>query len=115
MRSTTTRIPGITTVVTPSITLRDEGGADPGSHTARIGRLTLAALAGIGVVLVVLSIPRIVSGAFILSHEPAIRLMQRNAEVPVDRLLAAQRAYEAAIAWHAGADERVALASLRRR
>lgn len=61
-----------------------------------------------------MGMPRILSGAFILSHEPVLRLIQRNAEVPMDRLLAAEQAYEAAIAWHAGAQERAALAGLRR-
>jgi hypothetical protein len=75
----------------------------------------LLVLAGIGVVLVIMSVPRIISGALILPHEPVIRLIQRNAEVPMDRLIAAQHAYEAAIAWHAGAEERIALAGLRRR
>ncbi len=44
-----------------------------------------------------------------------MRLVQRGAEVPIDQLVAARRAYEAAIAWHAGANERAALASLRLR
>ncbi len=53
------------------------------------------------------------SGWLILPHEPTLRLVQRGAEVPVDRLIAARRDYEAAIAWHAGANERAALAIVR--
>ena len=75
----------------------------------------LVALAGLGFVLVALATPRIVSGALIFPHEPVMRLVQRGAEIPIDQLVAARRAYEAAIAWHAGANERAGLASLRRR
>ena len=62
-----------------------------------------------------LAAPRIVSGALIFPHEPVVRLLQRGAEVPIEQLVAAQRAYEAAIAWHGGANERAALAILRLR
>ncbi len=72
-------------------------------------------LAGLGLVLVALAVPRIVSGALIFPHEPVIRLVQRGAEIPIDQLVSARRAYEAAGAWHAGAGERAALASLRLR
>ncbi len=75
----------------------------------------LAALAGLGLVLVVLATPRIVSGVLIFPHEPVLRLVQRGAEIPLDQLVAARGDYEAAIAWHAGASERAALASLRLR
>ena len=75
---------------------------------------TLIVLAAIGLLLVFMSIPRIISGALILPYEPVVRLIQHNGEVSIDRLLAAQSAYERAIAWHAGAEERSVLASLRR-
>jgi hypothetical protein len=97
---------------TPSTTRIDESG---GANRRAVDLRTLIALAAIGLLLVLMAIPRIVSGAFILAYEPVIRLIQHNGEVPIDRLLAAQSAYESAIAWHAGAEERSTLASLRRR
>jgi hypothetical protein len=65
--------------------------------------------------LVALSIPRTLSGSLIFSHEPVMRLVQRGADIPLDQLVAARRGYEAAIGWHAGANERAALAILRLR
>ena len=60
-----------------------------------------------------MAVPRILSGALIWPHEPVLRLIQRGAEIPVDRLVEARRDYEAAIAWHAGANERASLAIVR--
>src|SRR4051812_6022481 len=114
MRSTITRTPVTTTAATPSTTRSGSGRAKRRAESPPIDRRWLIPLAGIGVLLVLMGMPRILSGAFIFSHEPVLRLIQRNAEVPMDRLLAAEQAYEAAIAWHAGAQERAALAGLRR-
>src|SRR3954452_18057759 len=111
MRSTITRTPVTTTAATPSTT-RSGSGRARRAESPPIDRRWLIPLAGIGVLQVLMGMPRILSGAFILSHEPVLRLIQRNAEVPMDRLLAAEQAYEAAIAWHAGAQERAALAGL---
>jgi len=93
----------------------DECGVDRSAYGGAVDRRILLALAAIGLLLVLMSIPRIISGAFILAYEPVIRLIQHNGELPTDRLLAAQSAYESALAWHGGAEERSALASLRRR
>jgi hypothetical protein len=65
--------------------------------------------------LIAMAVPRMVSGALIWPHEPVLRMIQRGAEIPVDRLVEARRGYEAAIAWHAGANERASLAILRLR
>jgi hypothetical protein len=73
------------------------------------------AAAGLGLALILLAGPRIVSGALIWPHEPVLRLIQRGAEIPIEALVAARRDYEAAIAWHAGASERATLAIVRLR
>ncbi len=65
--------------------------------------------------MIALAVPRLLSGAFVFPHEPVIRLVQRGADVPVYQLVEAQRGYQAAIAWHAGANERATLAILRLR
>ena len=44
-----------------------------------------------------------------------LRLVKRGAPIPAERLIEARRAYEAALAWHGGAAERAALASIRLR
>jgi hypothetical protein len=93
----------------------DECGLDRSAYGGAVDRRILLAFAAIGLLLVLMSIPRIISGAFILAYEPVIRLIQHNGQLPTDRLLAAQSAYESALAWQGGAEERSALASLRRR
>jgi hypothetical protein len=73
------------------------------------------AAAGLGLALTAMAVPRIVSGALIWPHEPALHLIQRGADLPVEALVQARRDYEAAIAWHAGASERATLAIVRLR
>ena len=73
------------------------------------------AAAGLGLALMAMAVPRIVSGALIWPHEPVLHLIQRGAEIPVEALVQARRDYEAAIAWHAGAGERATLAIVRLR
>ncbi|HXV23429.1 MAG TPA: hypothetical protein VED46_04140 [Alphaproteobacteria bacterium] len=79
----------------------------------QIGGWPLAGVAGLGLAMIVMAVPRIVSGAFIFPHEPVMRLIQRGADVPIHLLVEARRGYEAAIVWHGGANERSALAILR--
>jgi hypothetical protein len=73
----------------------DECGLDRSAYGGAVDRRILLALAAIGLLLVLMSIPRIISGAFILAYEPVIRLIQHNGELPTDRLLAAQSAMRA--------------------
>jgi hypothetical protein len=75
----------------------------------------LFALALVAALLIALSAPRLVSGLLIVSQEPVLRLIQRGAPIPAERLIEARRAYEAALAWHGGAAERTALARIRLR
>src|SRR5688572_25485079 len=104
-----------TTAATTSITPRPRRSRRLRPPGPKVGGRARLAIAATGILLVALSIPRIVSGSLIFSHEPVMRLVQRGADIPLDQLVAARRAYEAAIGWHAGANERAALAILRLR
>ena len=75
----------------------------------------LFALALAAALLTALSAPRLVAGLLIFDQEPVLRLIQRGAPIPPERLIEARRAYEGALAWHGGAAERTALASIRLR
>jgi hypothetical protein len=75
----------------------------------------LLALALVAALLIALAVPRLVSGLLIVDQEPVLRFIQRGWPIADERLIDARRAYEAAIAWHGGAAERTALASIRLR
>src|SRR5688572_6726753 len=115
MRNTTTPTPAITTAATTSTTPRRRRSRRLLPPHPPVGGWGRMAAAGLGFILIILAVPRIVSGALIWPHEPVLRLIQRGAEVPIEALVAARRDYEAAIAWHAGAGERATLAIVRLR
>jgi len=107
--------PAITTAATTSTTPRRRRSRRLAAPRPPAGARARLGAAALGLTLLFLAIPRIVSGALILPHEPVIRLVQHGADIPVERLVEARRAYEAAIAWHGGADEWAGLAVLQLR
>src|SRR5512145_1577315 len=108
-------IPATITVATTSTTPRLKRRISLARPRPPVRGGALFALALAAALLITLSAPRLVAGLLIFDQEPVLRLIQRGAPSPAERLIEARRAYEGALAWHGGAAERTALASIRLR